>query len=404
MCVELGLHRREAFLKRVIAEDERASVTKLFWCTYVLDRRWSFGTGMPFAIQDSDIDETLPEPDAAQYPYLSTMIAYSRLGSIVWKSVGAYENGATGDATKKIDIGYLDYRILEWHKSIPPELQLPTTDSQHIPSRSMHRLQILLYLRANQMRILIYRPVLHSANSINENMSQANIVVELAKDTICALSHLNQTTDIYRTQQVCFNYFLISAVAVLFLAVVHSPVTFSSVVRREWAMATDLVRGFREGSWVSKRLWRTFKGLRDMAPKLGLSISQDGPPHVPARTLADGEEDPHSSAALAMAGLAGFGMGGMENGNNSGGGADHGIAGVSGDWDNSSPINGMQMSHEMNNLFEAALGGLAGNGYGGEEVGVATSMAAGGSIGGVSGQNGFGATDDDLYRRLRELF
>lgn len=61
------------------------------------------------------------------------------------------------------------------------------------------------------MRILIYRPVLHSASSIQENMNYANIVVDLAKNTIRALTHLNQTTDIYRMQQVLFNYFLISA-------------------------------------------------------------------------------------------------------------------------------------------------------------------------------------------------
>jgi hypothetical protein len=28
----------------------------------VLDRRWSFGTGMPFALQDTDIDPDLPKP------------------------------------------------------------------------------------------------------------------------------------------------------------------------------------------------------------------------------------------------------------------------------------------------------------------------------------------------------
>ena len=109
------------------------------------------------------------------------------------------------------EIGYLDYQIIQWQKSIPAELQLPTTADPKSSSRALHRLQILLYLRANQMRILIYRPVLHSASSIQENMSYANIVVELAKDTIRALTHLNQTTDIYRMQQVLFNYFLISA-------------------------------------------------------------------------------------------------------------------------------------------------------------------------------------------------
>lgn len=62
MCIELGLHRRDSFLKVVTTEPERAKVLRLFWSIYVLDRRWSFGTGLPFALQDSDIDPSLPEP------------------------------------------------------------------------------------------------------------------------------------------------------------------------------------------------------------------------------------------------------------------------------------------------------------------------------------------------------
>lgn len=62
MCIELGLHRRDALFKALPDDEERSSAVNLFWSIYVLDRRWSFGTGMPFAIQDSDIDPTLPEP------------------------------------------------------------------------------------------------------------------------------------------------------------------------------------------------------------------------------------------------------------------------------------------------------------------------------------------------------
>jgi hypothetical protein len=62
MCIELGLHRRESLFKVVADEEERASVVRLFWSIYVLDRRWSFGTGLPFALQDADIDSNLPDP------------------------------------------------------------------------------------------------------------------------------------------------------------------------------------------------------------------------------------------------------------------------------------------------------------------------------------------------------
>ena len=62
MCIEIGLHRGETLFKRFNNDEERSWAIKLFWSIYVLDRRWSMGTGMPFAVQDTDIDPSLPEP------------------------------------------------------------------------------------------------------------------------------------------------------------------------------------------------------------------------------------------------------------------------------------------------------------------------------------------------------
>jgi hypothetical protein len=60
LSLELGLHRHETYAMIFITEEERRRATVLFWSIYVLDRRWSFGTGMPFAMQDPDIDPILP--------------------------------------------------------------------------------------------------------------------------------------------------------------------------------------------------------------------------------------------------------------------------------------------------------------------------------------------------------
>ncbi|KAH8592458.1 fungal-specific transcription factor domain-containing protein, partial [Bisporella sp. PMI_857] len=381
MCIELGLHRRDSLFKVAKDEQQRSEAIRLFWSIYVLDRRWSFGTGMPFALQDLDIDPNLPEPKIDS-GYLNAMIAYSRIGSKVWRSISSFTSSL--NPTLNIEeIGYLDYQVLQWQKSIPLELQLPAAGSlSPLPSsRAVHRLQIILYLRVNQMRTHIYRPVLHSANSIQENLSHATIVVELAKDTIRALTHLNQTTDIYRAQQVCFNYFLTSALAVIFLASCHAPVHFSALCRDEFYMALDLVKGFSTKSWVSKRLWRTIKGLKEVGPRLGLSPDSSN--------INGSMEDPHSSAALVMAGLAGHEISGLENYGQVG----NGISG-------SSPMNGYQMSNEMTNLFEMALGsvGINGNGTNSSYAPLQDSDGMNGI-----GSNIFGG-DEELYRQLRDLF
>lgn len=62
MCLEMGLHRRDALMKSFPSEDQWNEATRIFWTVYSLDRRWSLGTGLPFVIQDEDIDPNLPEP------------------------------------------------------------------------------------------------------------------------------------------------------------------------------------------------------------------------------------------------------------------------------------------------------------------------------------------------------
>lgn len=117
------------------------------------------------------------------------MISYSLIGSKVWKSIAGPDSAQ--DTINKDDIGYLDFQVLNWHRSIPAPLKFVHPDSgQHAdaPSRVMQRIQVALYLRANQMRILIYRPVLHSATSITEHLDFAHTVVRVAKDTIKILS------------------------------------------------------------------------------------------------------------------------------------------------------------------------------------------------------------------------
>lgn len=61
-CLELGLHRRETYTSIFPTPEEQAGAIRSFWSVYVLDRRWSFGTGMPFVLQDADIDPDLPKP------------------------------------------------------------------------------------------------------------------------------------------------------------------------------------------------------------------------------------------------------------------------------------------------------------------------------------------------------
>ncbi|RAQ44279.1 fungal specific transcription factor domain protein [Aspergillus flavus] len=384
MCLELGLHRRDALAKSFPNEDQWPEIIKIFWAIYSLDRRWSLGTGLPFVIQDEDIDPNLPEPDAS-LPYLKCMISYNRISSKIWYS-GLGSEGTTD--IRRDEIGYLDYQILQWYKHIPEALKFyPVQSPKHGEpvNRGLRRLRVLLYLRMNQLRILIYRPVLHSAASISEDKGHAQTVVDVAKDTVRVLTRLNQTSDIYRTQQITFNYFLVAALAVLFLAVCHAPTEFNRQVRDEFYMALDLVNGFSTKSYVSKRLWKAIKGLRKIGERLGVLV----------RPFGSDSNDPHSTAAVAMAGLAGhpiedLSVYGPMNGMNELG---------------NSPLNGLQMSHELTTLFEA-VGGF------GNFIASSTAQDGMGGFVGPDGEiqntgeglSGVLGDDGELSRAIRDLF
>ena len=287
------------------------------------------------------------------------MVPYGRISTKVWRSVGGLDSAVP--EIKEDELGYLDYQVQRWQLTIPPQLVFQPSDNSVDHgglSQAMRRLRITLYLRVNQMRILIFRPVLQSATNIMEYRGYAQRAVEVAKDTIRVLTALNQTSDIYRTQQVCFNYFLVSALAVLFLAVSHTPVEFNRQVRDEFYMALDLVKGFSTKSYISQRLWKTIRGLKEIGPKLGL-VSRQALPE---------ENDPHSSAAVAMAGLAGHRMDELT------------IPIQEQSPLGSTPIDGQQMSNELTTLFEA--------------MGSYGSILA--SDGSVDGMNGFVGTSGDL--------
>ncbi|GKZ26673.1 hypothetical protein AbraCBS73388_002924 [Aspergillus brasiliensis] len=272
--VQLGLHCQETWLKTggvFPGELHRTYASRLFWCIYVLDRKWSFGTGLPFAIQDSDMDTNLPEPGTST-PYLTCMISYARLSSKIWGLVVGWRTrprAATADYCS-----YLDFQVQQWIQSIPPELrfdpsQRSSSTGPNAQADSMMMLQVLLALQANQLRILVYRQYLLSTESIEESVPSASIAVETAKSTVHMLDFFSRVSDIYFQRPEPFNYFLISALAALFLAVLHAPSRFSQVCRPEFYKAVDMVRRSSTRARTSRRLQKIIRSLKLIRLNLG---------------------------------------------------------------------------------------------------------------------------------------
>ncbi|KAF5510903.1 putative transcriptional regulatory protein [Colletotrichum siamense] len=269
-CLEIGLHRRAILLDNFKDPRQRDLAVRCFWCVYVLDRRWSFGTSLSFGLIDRDIDPELPEP-GENYPYLRCMVSYGRLCSKVWEALPPFESPS--QFIPKDTVAFLDFMTQNWLNSIPDDLRIRHPRLGLAPRtqpRSMHRLRSLLYLRGNHMRTLIHRHHVLSTASIRADIQSAKLVTEIALDTIQVLTHLNDTSDIYARQQHAFNYFLMSALAVILLAVCHAPGVFTEPCKESFLKAVQLVKGFSRHGHASRRLWKTIRGLLPGVKSLGL--------------------------------------------------------------------------------------------------------------------------------------
>lgn len=266
----MGLHRKQSLQDNFKDPEERKLAVQVFWVVYELDRRWSFGTSLSFALNDRDIDTQLPEPGKT-HPYLKGMVAYARLCSRVWESLPPY--GSPLQTIPKETEDYLDFITSNWLQSIPQELQFRHPRLGLAPKsqpRLLHRLRTLLYLRGNHMRTLIHRHHVLAPDNIKADLQSAQLVVDIAKDSIQVLVHFNDTSDIYARQQSIYHYYLLSALAVLLLAVCHAPSVFAEACRESFISAVELVKGFSRHGTASRRLWKSIKGLLPVVKSLGM--------------------------------------------------------------------------------------------------------------------------------------
>lgn len=77
----LGLHRKGTLIDTFTDKRSRSLAMRTFWCIYALDRRWSFGTSLSFALTDEDIDPELPEP-------VSTIFSVPKFSRLTFKGNG----------------------------------------------------------------------------------------------------------------------------------------------------------------------------------------------------------------------------------------------------------------------------------------------------------------------------
>ncbi|PVH71446.1 hypothetical protein DL98DRAFT_660644 [Cadophora sp. DSE1049] len=268
-CLEMGLHRKQSLITHFKEPATRNFAVQVFWVVYELDRRWSFGTSLSFALDDRDIDAELPEP-GGEHPYFKYIVTYARLCSRVWEALPPYGSPSQWIPKEKED--YLGFLTQNWLLSIPEELQFRHPRLGLPPKtqpRILHRLRTLFHLRGNYMRLLIHRHHVLNPENVKADMQSARVVVDIAKDSIEVLVHFNGSSDIYARQQAIYHFYLLNALAIMLLTVCHAPNMFAETCRDSFVSAVELVKGFSRHSSASRRLWKSIRGLLPIVKSLG---------------------------------------------------------------------------------------------------------------------------------------
>ncbi|OAL19366.1 hypothetical protein AYO22_09910 [Fonsecaea multimorphosa] len=271
-CLEMGLHRRETLLKHFPGEDARKEVLRIFWSVYTLDRRSSLGLGVPFVIQDSLVDPALLSIDF-DHDYLRVMIPFAKLSAKAWHMNNEFPSKEPHVVHEDID--YLDYQVRQWQKQIPVSIryvhgQTAIPDAANSDADELQRfyLGVALCVRSNQLRNVIYRPLLQSASRINSDLEHTLTALRIAKDSLQTLSDLDATTSLLYTHATFFKHFIVSSLGNLLLIVVHAPAEYWAEIRGTLRAASMLLRKLSNRSGPVLRAWDRLKGLEDVQAKI----------------------------------------------------------------------------------------------------------------------------------------
>ncbi|EHK18594.1 uncharacterized protein TRIVIDRAFT_194307 [Trichoderma virens Gv29-8] len=240
-----------------------SSGEKLYWCVYTLDRRWSFGTDLPFAVHDTEIDRhPMLDNDSPSSSYVMSMVSYCRISSDVRKWLLEPISGSASDMTRD----FLDFRVVQWKRNLPTKLQYDSSkkyDAARV-DRGEYRIRLLLYLRANQMRIIIHRTSANRLASNNLDPSTVNVLAEVSHDTIRTLVRLADETDIYHAQHKTYNHFLESALSsmLLVLGSINDDANRASCLQDAFD-AVELIQRLSLTSPVSQRLLERLRNIHE---------------------------------------------------------------------------------------------------------------------------------------------
>jgi len=311
--MELGLHRPETLQRALPNESERSKAVRVMWSIFVLDHGWSAALGLPRNMDDAALDSTQIVPVSAlirksknrnfsrtnvlvhqqDSPYLRAMASYCAISTKIVSATSKMP--VSTQVYEEEQFQFLNYQIDRWQQSVLESLVGPP--GLHMIAREPpESVRTLLYLRANQMRILLLRPLFFSESVVKPDQEKVSESLQIAIRTISAIRDLNATTESYRKQHPFFSHFLTSATSLILLIITYRghpdnasegpPICLTQDVCNPLKEALDLSSAYSSSSNSSAQLHRRLLSILGLLSRLGiLSLdleTQDPQAQVPS--------------------------------------------------------------------------------------------------------------------------
>lgn len=219
------------------------------------------------------------------------MIAYCEIASEVQKSI--LETPQTITAGPRRD--FLNFRVVQWQQNLPQGLHFSGTDDKFDPvkeKRGEYKMRLALYLRANQMRIIIHRKFM-ARPELNAIDDTANAMASITRDSIRVLLQLARDTDIYMAQQKTFNHFLEAALSSMLLTMCSTEDLKRFSYLSDVVEALELVEQLASQSPIMQNMWCKMQGIKE-----GIKDIQAKMPHDRSSHSGKAEMEPHEADTL----------------------------------------------------------------------------------------------------------
>ncbi|KAF4446667.1 hypothetical protein F53441_9709 [Fusarium austroafricanum] len=216
MLMELGLHNAEVFRHTVKTEAQRIEACTLISSIVILDRQWSYATGLPTHFQETSFSSI--STSSVKNPYLKAMLSFILISDRFSEPIS---NAAKGEGyNDENSFELMSFQIEQWRKKAVGDYSLANWQTWHAdPSTRPPTWTILLNLRAESVRSQLLKPFFFSELDIEITKKHVKSATDRVYDIIDVLHTLDTTTDIYRKQHPYYQHILACTAGLAFLLI-----------------------------------------------------------------------------------------------------------------------------------------------------------------------------------------